>query len=130
MQERCNWIFKNQLYGIAITELTSLLSRRSVYCSKYANSPFPITPFDDVQGNILFHEIKHTWDKNDKKGHCIYCGISFNNSLNDISREGMESHAYEFIHTLHPEEIFEMKFEIILSFLHQHCWRNSRNRLF
>lgn len=33
-QERVNHIFKNQLFGIAITELTSLLSRRSVYCSK------------------------------------------------------------------------------------------------
>ena len=40
LQERCDWIFKNQLYGIAITELTSLLSRRSIYCSKYANSHF------------------------------------------------------------------------------------------
>lgn len=36
-QERINHIFENQLYGIAITELTSLLSRRSVYCSKTAN---------------------------------------------------------------------------------------------
>ena len=35
-QERINHIFKNQLYGIAITELTALLSRRSVYCSKNA----------------------------------------------------------------------------------------------
>jgi len=33
-QERINHIFKNQLFGIAITELTSLLSRRSVYCSQ------------------------------------------------------------------------------------------------
>lgn len=36
-QERINHIFNNQLYGIAITELTSLLSRRSVYGSKIAN---------------------------------------------------------------------------------------------
>ena len=36
-QERINHIFKNQLYGIAITELTSLLARRSTYCSKKAN---------------------------------------------------------------------------------------------
>ena len=33
-QARINHIYKKQLYGIAITELTSLLSRRSVYCSK------------------------------------------------------------------------------------------------
>ena len=84
LQERCDWIFKNQLYGIAITELTSLLSRRSVYCSKYPNSPFSITQFDDVQGNIIFHKIKHTWQN--KK--CIYCGTAENGDLNDIAREG------------------------------------------
>lgn len=111
LQERCDWIFKNQLYGIAITELTSLLSRRSIYCSKYPNSPFSITPFDDVQGNILFHKVRHTW-KNKK---CIYCGTAENGQLNDIAREGMESHAYEFIHTLHPEDIFDMKFDVIIS---------------
>lgn len=111
LQERCDWIFKNQLYGIAITELTSLLSRRSVYCSKYPNSPFSITRFDNVEGNIIFHKIKHTW-KNKK---CIYCGTAENGDLNDIAREGMESHAYEFIHTLHPEDIFKMKFDVIIS---------------
>lgn len=111
LQERCDWIFKNQLYGIAITELTSLLSRRSVYCSKYSNSPFSITKFDNVEGNIIFHKIKHTW-KNKK---CIYCGTAENGDLNDIAREGMESHAYEFIHTLHPEDIFKMKFDVIIS---------------
>ena len=111
LQDRCDWIFQNQLYGIAITELTSLLSRRSVYCSKYPSGPFSITQFDNVQGNIQFHKIKHTW----KNGKCIYCGISEDNKLNDVSREGMETHAYELIHTLNPEEIFKMKFDVIVS---------------
>jgi len=41
-QERINHIFSKQLYGIAITELTSLLSRRSVYCSKNAMGKYSI----------------------------------------------------------------------------------------
>lgn len=40
LQERIDHIFHQQLFGIAITELTSLLARRSVYCSKYPNSIF------------------------------------------------------------------------------------------
>ena len=52
LQERIDHIFHKQLYGIAITELTSLLSRRSVYCSKYPNSKYSITLFEDTSGNI------------------------------------------------------------------------------
>lgn len=115
LQERCDWIFHNQLYGIAITELTSLLSRRSVYCAKYPNSPFSISQFDDPQGNIVFHKIRHQWDHEDSKGHCIYCGTAYNGDLGDINREGLENHAYEFIHTAKPEELFNMKFDVICS---------------
>ena len=56
LQERIDHIFQKQLYGIAITELTSLLARRGVYCSKYPNSEFSVTQFDDdhAQGNLRF----------------------------------------------------------------------------
>ena len=55
-QKRLDHIFKNQLFGIAITELTSLLSRRSVYCSKTANGKYSVCDsFGDEQGLSLIH---------------------------------------------------------------------------
>lgn len=54
LQQRVDHIFQKQLFGIAITELTGLLSRRSVYCSKYPNSIYSVSKFNSVQGNIRY----------------------------------------------------------------------------
>ncbi|MFZ9936226.1 MAG: restriction endonuclease, partial [Luteolibacter sp.] len=42
LQERVDHILTKQVFGIAITQLTSLLARRSVYCSKHATGPHSI----------------------------------------------------------------------------------------
>lgn len=112
LQERLDHIFHKQLYGIAITELTSLLSRRGVYCSKYPNSRFSITEFDDAEGNIRFKRTEHTW----KDGKCVFCGIGQDTVLGEANRgKELETHAYEWIHTQKPEEIFNMNFDVIVS---------------
>lgn len=108
LQQVLDHIFHEQLYGIAITELTSMLSRRSLYCSKYPNGRYSITKFDNAEGNIRFKRIQHTW----KGNNCIYCGAS---KKEYDRKQGLETYAYEFIHLTNLEDLKNMKFDVIIS---------------
>ena len=114
LNERVDHILTNQVYGIAITELTSLLARRSLYCSKWANGKHSIAKsLDAPDGNIWFERIEHDW-RNDR---CGFCGAS----RTSLDRgDEMESHAYAFIHTddikARIAELFgdDMQFDVII----------------
>ena len=120
LQARVDHILTKQVFGMAITHLTSLLARRSVYCSKLANGPHSIAAsFTTAQGNIWFDRLEHSWTKTAKRrdARCRHCGAS----RETFDRgTGFESHAYAFIHTTTIEhrlaEIFgdDMQFDVIL----------------
>lgn len=109
LEKRVEHIFSKQLFGVAITELTSLLSRRSVYCSKYPNSQFSAYRFPEnkPQGNIIYQRINHTW----QNGKCIYCGASQNEYGRDSD---LETYAYLSIHNVDLKNLFNMKFDVII----------------
>ena len=134
LEDRVDHILTQQVFGIGITYLTSLLARRSVYCSKDAAGPHSVAKsFTRPDGNIWFKRLEHTWlrgtdwvltaDENGNQiekftnGRCKYCGAS--QKTLDRGTE-FESHAYAFIHTddikARVAELFgdNMQFDVII----------------
>ncbi|HXK39572.1 MAG TPA: restriction endonuclease, partial [Candidatus Paceibacterota bacterium] len=114
LRERVDHILSEQVFGIGITYLTSLLARRSVYCSKHAQGEHSIAKgFASDAGNIWFERLQHTWAKT----KCAHCGAP--RAIFDRD-ESLETHAYAFIHTDDIKarvcELFggNMKFDVVI----------------
>lgn len=106
LQKRVNHIMEHQVYGIGITELTALMTRRSLYCTKNADGKHSVTNvFDIPEGNVAYDRIEHTF----QNGKCTYCGAS-----QEVYDRGddLETHAYQFIHNNNPFE--NMQFDVII----------------
>lgn len=105
-QERFNHILTKQVFGLGITLLTALISRRTLYCSKQANGKLSAcTAFNDENGNIFYQRLEHRWGNN---GKCEECGAS--RAEYDIISENRENHAYAFIHG-NPLALLESRFK-------------------
>ena len=114
LEERVEHILSKQVFGIGITKLTSLLARRSVYCSKNADGEHSIAKsLKSRDGKIWYERIDHTWNGT----KCIFCGSQKSILDRDLR---LENYAYGFIHTndikSRLNEIFgeEMQFDVII----------------
>ncbi|WP_214056876.1 Eco57I restriction-modification methylase domain-containing protein [Nocardioides aquaticus] len=111
---RRDHIYRNMLWGTSITEMTGLISRRSLYYSRDASGSDSVVQFDDGAGNLPFVHTRHTYPKKidgTVTGGCLKCGAAF-----DLERgEARENYAYSFIHDAYPtEEMRDMKFDVIV----------------
>jgi adenine-specific DNA methylase len=114
LDKRVDHILTKQVFGIGITEITSLLARRSLYCSKQANGPHSIAKsFATKDGNICYQRTEHSWNGE----RCRFCGAP----RKVFERAGdLETHAYSFIHTetieQHLKKVFgnKMQFDVII----------------
>jgi hypothetical protein len=134
LEKRVDHVLTKQVFGMGTTQLTSLLARRSVYCSKWANGPHSVVKsFDNDQGNVWYERTEHTWVggtewvytadakgnrvKKSTNGKCKYCGASQKSLDRDAE---LETHAYAFIHTDDIQaliaELFgeDMQFDVII----------------
>jgi hypothetical protein len=114
LEDRVDHILTRQVYGIGITTLTSLLARRSLYCSKNATGEHSVAKgFSKASGNIWFERTEHSWND----GKCRFCGAN----QRDYDRgPDLESHAYALIHSDNIQarisELFggKMQFDVII----------------
>jgi site-specific DNA-methyltransferase (adenine-specific) len=114
LTQRVNHVLTNQVFGLATSELTGLLARRSVYCSKDANGIHSVArTFENSQGNVWYERLDHTW----KSGRCSFCGAA----ESEYARgEDSETYAYQFIHSLSPRKLLaeafgrEMNFDVVI----------------
>ncbi len=114
LQTRVDHILTRQVFGIGITTLTTLLARRSLYCSKHATGEHSVAKsFANDHGNIWFDRTEHSW----QNGKCLFCSAP--RALFD-REPGLENHAYAFIHTndinARIGELFgaDMQFDVII----------------
>jgi len=107
--ERLSHILQNMVFGVAITELTSFLSRRTLYCSKDASSDFSVVKMETSSGNVWFERVEHTY----VSGKCSECG----GVQVQLERPGRDNYAYALIHEAGRKELREvmgMKFDVIV----------------
>lgn len=107
--QRLEHVLQKMVFGIAITELTALMSRRTLYCSKTADGEHAAVMMATPSGNVWFERVEHSYIN----GRCTECSAS----ESQMERENRENYAYAFIHAAGRaaiEKEHPMKFDVIV----------------
>jgi site-specific DNA-methyltransferase (adenine-specific) len=108
--QRLDHILTKMVFAFAITELTGMMSRRTLYCSKDASGEFSAVRFTNPSGNIWHERVEHSFDD---KGKCPECG----GSRKQLESAGRDNYAYPFIHVNGQEKLkreIGMHFDVIV----------------
>lgn len=109
-RERLSHILQNMVFAIATEEITGMMTRRSLYCSKHASSAASVVQFENDRGNVWQEPVLHRWDGD---GKCAEC----KGWRNQLEKPGRDNKAYGFIHSDGRVQIMkeiDMNFDIIV----------------
>ena len=107
---RLHHILTEMVFAIATEEITGMMSRRSLYCSKDASSEFSAAHFATPDGNVWQKRVEHDFQAN---GRCSSCS----GSKATLEKPGRDNKAYGFIHAdgiTKIEKEINMKFDVIV----------------
>lgn len=107
---RLRHILREMVHAVAVTGMTAMMSRRSLYCSIHADSSFSVTQMSSPGGNVWHQRTEHSFNG---RGRCEECG----GTRDQLEIDGRDNHAYGFIHLNGRNEILKdvgMKFDVIV----------------
>lgn len=107
---RLEHILKEMVFAIATEEITGMMTRRSLYCSKDASSEFSTVRFADPDGNVWRKGVEHDFDD---AGRCKEC----KGTKEQLVVPGQDNKAYGFIHAdgrVQIDKEMDMKFDVIV----------------
>ena len=107
--ERLQHILGEMVFAFAITDMTAMMTRRSLYCSKDASSELSASQLPTKEGNVWHERIEHSYDAKDR---CAECG----GYKQGLEQDGRDNYAYGFIHAEGRQQITKetnMKFDVV-----------------
>jgi site-specific DNA-methyltransferase (adenine-specific) len=109
-EDRLLHILSEMVFAIATEEITGMMTRRSLYCSKDASSAFSVALFASPYGNVWQKRVEHSFSD---KGTCTEC----KGARAELEIAGRDNKAYGFIHADGQKQIdkeMTMKFDVIV----------------